>query len=132
MKYFFIAGLTLMQFSCNRPTGIKEAIAGADSVAINFFKGDGTPDTVTNMIMLKDKSLINKLADFVEAGKTDNYKCGYDGSIHLFKRDVAVKNIDFSYNDTKCMHFSFTLENKIFSTKLSAEALQFLQSVNKK
>lgn len=119
-------------FSCTKPTGIKNVIAGADSVAINYFKGDGTADTVTNMVMLKDKSQINKLAGYVEATKTEQYKCGYDGSIHIFKRDVVLQDINFSVNDVQCMHFSFVLNNKLFSTILSAEALQFIKSVNKK
>jgi hypothetical protein len=132
MKYFLIAVLALNLFSCTKPTGIKEVISGADSVAINFFKGDGTADTVTNMVMLRDKSQINKLADYVEAAKAEQYKCGYDGSIHIFKRDAVLQDISFSFNDVQCMHFSFLLNHKLFSTKLSAKAVQFLKSVNKK
>jgi hypothetical protein len=119
-------------FSCSRPTGIKDVITTADSVAINYFKGDGTADTVTNMVMLKEKNQISKLADYIEAATTENYKCGYDGSIHIFKKDTVVQNIDFSLNDVQCMHFSFLINNKLFSTQLSAEALQFIKSVNKK
>ena len=124
--------LITVLFSCSRPTGIKEMIVNSDSVAINYFKGDGTADTVTNMIMLRDKGQIGKLANYVEATTTANYKCGYDGSIHLFKNNIAVKNIDFSFNDTKCMHFSFSIEGKIFNTQLSEEALQFIRLLNKK
>lgn len=119
-------------FSCSRPTGIKDVITTADSVAINYFKGDGTADTVTNMVMLKEKNQIGKLADYIEAATTENYKCGYDGSIHIFKKDAVVQNIDFSLNDVQCMHFSFLIKNKLFSTQLSAEAQAFLLSVNKK
>lgn len=107
-------------------------IAGADSVAINYFKGDGTADSVTNMVMLRDKDQISILADYVEDDKTENYKCGHDGSIHIFKKDAVTQDIDFSSNNVLCMHFSFLLNNKIFSTKLSAKALQFLKSVNEK
>lgn len=119
-------------FSCSKPTGIKDVIAGADSVAINYFKGDGTADTVINMVMLKDKNQISKLADYTEGGKTAQYKCGYDGSIHVFKRDMVLQDIHFSVNDMQCMHFSFLLNNKVYTTKLSAEALQFIKSLNKK
>ncbi len=119
-------------FSCTNPTGIKDVIAGADSIAINYFKGDGTADTVTNMVMLRDKSQINKLANYIEAAKTEQYKCGYDGSIHIFKRDVVLQDINFTLNDVQCMRFSFLLNNKLYSTILSAEALQFIKSVNKK
>ncbi|MBP6024776.1 MAG: hypothetical protein KA762_14405 [Ferruginibacter sp.] len=132
MKYILLLLLLPVLFSCTNPTGIKEIITGADSVAINYFKGDGTADTVVNMAMLKDKSQINKLAGYVEAAKAEQYKCGYDGSIHIFKRDVVLQDINFSFNDVQCMHFSFLLKNQLYSTKLSAEALQFIKSVNKK
>jgi hypothetical protein len=132
IKYILLLLLLPVLFSCTNPTGIKDVIAGADSVAINYFKGDGTVDTVVNMVMLKDKSQISKLADYVEAGKAEQYKCGYDGSIHIFKRHVVLQDINFTVNDVQCMHFSFLLNNKLYSTKLSAEALQFIKSVNKK
>jgi hypothetical protein len=110
----------------------KSVITNADSVAINYFKGDGTADTVINMVMLKDKNQISKLAAYIETTTTEDYKCCYDGSIHIFNKDAVVQNIYFSLNDVQCMHFSFLLNNKLFSTTLSAEALQFIKSVNKK
>ena len=131
IKYIVLLLLPAL-FSCTNPTGVKEIIAGADSVAINYFKGDGTADTVVNMVMLKDKSQINELADYIEAAKAGQYKCGYDGSIHIFKKHVVLQDINFTVNDVQCMHFSFLLNNKLYSTKLSAEALQFIKSVNKK
>jgi hypothetical protein len=131
-KYMLLLLLPQVLFSCTNPTGIKDVIAGADSVAINYFKGDGTADTVTNMVMLRDKNQINKLADYVEATKAEQYKCGYDGSIHIFKQDVVLQDINFSFNNVQCMHFSFVLNNQLHSTILSAEALQFIKSVNKK
>jgi hypothetical protein len=89
-------------------------------------------DTVVNMVMLKDKNEIIKLADYVETGTTENYKCGYDGSLHFFKRDMVIQDIDFRMNDVQCMHFSFLLNGKVFTTALSPEAKQFLQLVNTK
>jgi hypothetical protein len=132
MRYFFALLLPLFVFACTKPTGIKDVITTADSVAINYFKGNGSMDTVVNMIMLKDKSQMNKLADYVEATTTENFKCGYDGSLHFFKRDMVIQDIDFRMNDVQCMHFSFLLNGKLFTTALSPEAKQFLQLVNKK
>jgi hypothetical protein len=132
MKYLFTLLLSVLLFACTKPTGIKEVITRADSVAINYFKGNGSMDTVVNMIMLKDKNEINKLADYVETGTTENYKCGYDGSLHFFKRDMVIQDINFRMNDVQCMYFSFLLNGKVFTTALSPEAKQFLQMVNKK
>jgi hypothetical protein len=132
MKYLFTLLLSVLLFACTKPTGIKEVITTADSVAINYFKGNGSMDTVVNVIMLKDKSQMNKLADYVETTATENFKCGYDGSLHFFKRDMVVQDIDFRMNDVQCMYFSFLLNGKVFTTALSPEAKQFLQLVNKK
>jgi hypothetical protein len=132
MRYFLTALLPLLLFACTKPTGIKAIITSADSIAINYFKGNGSMDTVVNMIMLKDKNKITQLADYTEATILDNLKCGYDGSLHLFKRDMVIQDINFRMNDVQCMHFSFLLNGKIFTTTLSPEAKQFLQSVNKK
>jgi hypothetical protein len=133
MRKYIIALLVLpLFFSCSKPSGIKEVIAGADSVAINYFKGDGTADTVVNMIMLKDKSQIAALAGYAEGGKAATNKCGYDGSIHIFKRDMVLQDINFSTHDEQCRRFSFLLNNKLYATKLSNGALQFITSLNKK
>jgi hypothetical protein len=132
MRYFLTALLPILLFACTKPTGIKAIITSADSIAINYFKGNGSIDTVENMIMLKDKSKITQLADYAEATIVDNLKCGYDGSLHLFKRDMVIQDINFRMNDVQCMHFSFLLNGKIFTTALSPEAKQFLLLIKTK
>ncbi len=132
MKHIFALVLSALLFACTKPTGIKEVITSADSIAINYYKGNGSMDTVVNMIMLKDKNKITQLAGYAEAATLEHLKCGYDGSLHLFKKDMVIQDIDFRMNDVQCMYFSFLLHGKIFTTALSPEAKQFLQSVNKK
>ncbi len=117
--------------SCNKPTGIKELVSTADSVAINFYKGDGSMDTVVKVVILKDKKQLEDLSGYIESGTTKNTNCGYDGSLHLFKNDAVTRDIDFRMNDAGCMHFSFTMDRKIFCTKLSAAAKQFLVAISK-
>jgi hypothetical protein len=123
--------ITAVCFSCTRPTGIKELVQTSDSVAINFFKGDGTRDTVVKVMILRDKKQVRDLAGYIESGTIENVNCGYDGSIHFFKNNMVVKDIDFRMNDAQCMHFSFVLDKNIYSTKLSAEAKTFLEAVKK-
>ena len=41
--------------ACSSPTGVATEIATADSITINFFAGDGTPDSVHRVLMLTDK-----------------------------------------------------------------------------
>jgi hypothetical protein len=118
--------------SCSKPTGIKEVVLSADSVAVSFFKGDGSIDPVLKVIMLRDRKDLEKLADDIESKQTKNFKCGYDGSLHFFKKDIVLKEVQFRMNDPECMHFSFLLDGKLYSTKLSADAKLFLESENRK
>jgi hypothetical protein len=132
MKHIFAIFITSLLFSCSNPTGIKEVLITADSVAINYFTGNGNMDTVTNMVMLKDKNKINQIANFIESSSATDNKCGYDGSLHFFKKNMVLQDVDFRMNDVQCMHFSFKLrDGKKYHTTLSAEAKQFLISVNK-
>ncbi len=120
-------------FACNNTNEkLKERITNSDSVAINYFKGDGSIDTVVAVKIIRDKNAINELATLIAAKKTSgNFKCGYDGSLHFFKMNSVIQDIDFKMNDADCMHFSFSQEGKPMATKLSAEAKQLLESLRK-
>lgn len=131
-KLLFLLLIPAFLFSCNKPTGIRDFVNGSDSVAINFFKGDGSKDSVVKMIMIRDTVGVKAMADFIESSRTDNMKCGYDGSIHFFKKDMVLKDIDFRMNETGCMHFTFVMNNQVYSTKLSARAKAFLESAKNK
>jgi len=111
---------------------LKAITVDADSVAINYFKGDGTIDTVVTVRIIRDKNDVNKLSDYVSANPTNpDAQCGYDGSLHFFKQDSVVTDIYFRMNDEHCMLFSFLEEGKITATVLSADAKQFLETVRK-
>ena len=93
MIRFLLIVVAIVAFtSCNKPTGIKDYVQNADSVAINYFKGDGTMDTVIKVVVLRDKKQVSSLADLVEGGTTESAKCGYDGSLHFFKtRQISCR-----------------------------------------
>ena len=88
-------------------------------------------DTVVQVVILRNRKEITDLAVLLESGINENRKCGYDGSLHFFKNNAVIKDVDFRMNDTECMHFSFVMKGKLYSTKLSAAAKQFLQSAYK-
>ncbi len=89
-------------------------------------------DTVVNVVILRDKKQLDELSGYIASGTSENINCGYDGSLHFFKNNIVIKDIDFRMNDAGCMHFSFSMDGKSFFTKLSAEAKQFLVSLSKK
>ena len=74
--------------ACNKPDKkIKERISNADSLAINYFKGDGTMDSVIAVKIVRDKKIIEQLISLISASSTIiNTKCGYDGSLHFLKK----------------------------------------------
>ena|ERR1700757_316367 len=132
---FIFASLLVCLTACRKGTNkeLKQLTADADSVAINYFKGDGSFDTVVTVKIIRDKIDINKLSDLVSGNSTDPaVKCGYDGSLHFFKQDSVVADIYFRMNDEHCMLFSFLQDGKLNATVLPAEAKSFLQAAEKK
>ena len=117
--------------SCTKPTGIKDLVLNSDSAAINFFKGNGSRDTVIKVVILKDKKQLQSLAGFIESDRTTDQHCGYDGSLHFFKDNIVIQDVSFRMNEADCMHFSFSLDGLSFQTKLSANAKAFFQTVLK-
>lgn len=119
--------------SCKRNnTKIKERIINADSVAINYFKGDGSMDTVIAVRIIRDKKIIEQLSDLIGGESTQlNMKCGYDGSLHFFKQNRVEQDIDFRMNDKNCMCFSFKQEGRITATVLSPDAKELLEAIRK-
>lgn len=128
---FFWVLITLT--ACNKPDKkIKERISNADSLAINYFKGDGTMDSVIAVKIVRDKKIMDQFSNLISASSTmANTKCGYDGSLHFFKKDMVVQDIYFRMNDAACMYFTFTQNGIIAATVLSPEAKKLLQYINK-
>lgn len=133
MKLFFLILFFVVAISaCNNNNEvIAERLAVADSAAINFYKGDGTMDTVVAVKIIHDKNQLQQLATFVSSGSTDDFKCGYDGSIHFFKANAVLQDIDFRMNEADCKHFSLLLNGKLYSTKLSDKAKLFLEALKR-
>lgn len=128
---FILAALVLS--ACNQ-TGkrLREKIADADSAAINYFKGDGSIDTVVAVRIIHDKATMGKLIDFITTGSVKKQNdCGYDGSVHFFKNDMVIQDVYFRMNDIDCMQFSFLFEQKRMGMKLSPEAKLLLETIKK-
>ncbi|MEO6729942.1 MAG: hypothetical protein ABIN01_01910 [Ferruginibacter sp.] len=134
MKYFlaFLSSFCLL-IACNHSNeAIKQRIADSDSVAINYFKGDGTIDTVAAVKIIRDKKKIEQLAALISSETIESKpNCGYDGSLHFFKIDKVTQDIDFRLNNDQCRYFSFMQQGKIQSTVLSNEAKELINSFRK-
>lgn len=114
------------------PKEFHEKLASSDSVAINYFKGDGSMDTVVAVKIIRDKASIEKLTALITATSAEvKNNCGYDGSVHYFKNNMVIQDIDFRMNKDNCNQFIFMLEGKKTATGLSDEARVFLTALSK-
>lgn len=135
MKNFsFLFFIAVIISSCNQSVKrLQQNIADTDSVAINYFKGDGTMDTVIAVKILKDKKSIEELTGFI-AGSAASVKSdfGYDGSIHFFKNDRVIQDVFFNSNKEECRQFVFISDGQKEATSLKIEAKEFLSAIKNK
>ncbi len=100
-------------------------------MAINYFKGDGTMDTVIAVKIIADKNKISQLAKMAAGTIVDNGNCGFDGSLHFFKSNQVIQDISFRMNDAACSQFTFRLDGKVYFTQLNSEAKALITSFKK-
>jgi hypothetical protein len=132
-KNLMLILLGLVAISCRQTNEeLKDRLVNADSVAINYFTGSGSMDTVAAVKIVRDKANIERLASLISLGTIDpNYKCGVDGSLHFFKFNKVVQDIDFRMNEESCMQFSFLQQGEFKASTLSAEAKELLEVLKK-
>jgi len=128
MKYFlFIIIIAALSACHHSDKTIKTIISNSDSIAINYFTGDGNVDTVTVVRIIHDKDTMMQLSNLIAEKLVDiRSNCGYDGSIHFFKNDIVVQDIKFRMNDDNCMLFTFIEDGKLTATAVSPAAKELL------
>jgi hypothetical protein len=104
---------------------VKDYIRNSDSASIAFFQRS---DSV-NTIKIKDKTSIQKLGSFIDAGKTtENGKCREDGSIWFYEGQKKKMEVGFSLNGD-CNYFSYMMNDKIYARTMSPEATKYLTGI---
>lgn len=132
MRYILPALLVTILASCKETASkLTAKITDSDSMAINWFKGDGTMDTVIAVKMIRDKAAINSLAKMAGGAVQKGKNCGYDGSLHFFKASQVIQDIRFRMNDAACTQFEFILEHQPYTTALNEEAKKLLESLRR-
>lgn len=129
MRATFIIIFTAIVFlSCKHSNeALKERLIVSDSVAINYFKGDGTMDTVVTVRIIRDKNTMEQLSNFVSADIIkEKANCGFDGSLHFFKADMVIQDIYFRMNSDDCSQFTFSFNKERTASQLSADAKKLL------
>lgn len=128
MRNFLFFLLILICCSC-RPSGIRHSFSVADSLVIHFKNEQA--GAVTKTVQTTEAKAIGRMIDFIDAGKTEAFKCGYDGKMFFYAGGQRIQEVDFKMKDETCNHFSFLLEGKPVNTKMSREAVDFFDALEK-
>lgn len=89
-------------------------------------------DSVVAVKIVRDKKVIEDLSTMISASSAKpKIKCGYDGSLHFFKNNMVIQDIDFRMNDAACMYFTFKQEGELKASVLSPSTYQLLKKIRK-
>ena len=126
MKYLFFVCLSLAIISCKQ-SAVKQSFSSADSLVIHFKNEQA--GVITKTVQTAESKAINRVIEFIDSKETKPFDCGYDGKMYFFKNGTRVQEVDFKITNDTCNHFAFKLDDKLIRTKVSNEAVDFLNAL---
>ena len=126
MRNFLFFILLISFYSCKQ-SAIKQSFSSADSLVIHF--KDEQAGVVTKTVQTTESNAMNRMIEFIDAKETEQFKCGYDGKMFFYTKDQKIQEVDFKMKNDSCIHFSFLLNGNLISTKMSGEAIDFLNAL---
>jgi len=126
MKSYLAIVLVILFCSCNQ-SAIKQSFTSADSLVIHF--KDEQAGVVTKTVQTAESKAINRMIDFIDAKETEQFNCGYDGKMFFYNKGQKMQEVDFKMKNDSCNHFFFLLNENKVSTKMSGEAIDFLNAL---
>jgi hypothetical protein len=114
--------------SCQQSV-IKQSFSSADSLVI-FFKNEQAGE-ITKTVQTTETKAIRRIIEFMDAKETELFKCGYDGKMFFYGKGQKIQEVDFKMKDEACNHFAFFLGDKLISTKMSNEAIDFFDALER-
>jgi len=126
MKSYLVIVLVLLFCSCNQ-SAVKQSFSSADSLVIHF--KDEQAGVVTKTVQTAESKAINRMIDFIDAKETEQFNCGYDGKMFFYNKGQKIQEVDFKMKNDSCNHFFFLLNENKVSTKMSGEAIDFLNAL---
>jgi hypothetical protein len=115
-----------MLLSCTSST-LSKKLHGSDSLVVSF--NYPNTDSIIKTVSTTEHKAVRRLLQFVDSKQTEQYKCGYDGTMTFFIQGKLVLPVVFKYSEVGCRHFLFDAGNKLRSTTMSNEAADFLKSL---
>ena len=128
MKYLFLVCLLLAIFSCKQ-SAVKQSFSSADSLVIHF--KDEQAGAVIKTVQTAESKAINRVIEFIDGKETELFKCGYDGKMFFYHNGKQIQEVDFKMKNDSCNHFAFLVNGKLTGTKMSNEAVDFLDALEK-
>jgi hypothetical protein len=123
MRLLLLVPLLYCLSSCGG-SAISKKLSASDSLVITFNVPD--KDSIIKTTATTDKKAIGKLSGFMNGKKAEEYKCGYDGNLSFYSKGQLLLPVIFKFTEEGCRHFLFELDNKVISTSMSNEAVDFL------
>lgn len=121
--------LTGLFFCSCKQSVIKQSFSSADSLVIHF-KNEQAGE-ITKTVQTAEAKAIQRMIEFIDGKESELFKCGYDGKMFFYGKGQKIQEVDFKMKDKTCNHFSFLLNGKLMSTKMSNEAVDFLNALEK-
>ena len=110
-----------------KQSAIKQNFSSADSLVIHF--KDEQAGVVTKTVQTAESKAINRMIEFIDAKETKQFQCGYDGKMFFYTKGQKMQEVDFKMKNDSCNHFAFLLNGNLISTKMSREAIDFLNAL---
>jgi hypothetical protein len=129
MKIFLYPLVATPLISCSNSAG--DQLSSSDSVVVRFTT-IGYNDSISKMINTTDRNAIRSIANFT-SGTTDmeDAKCGYNGHLLFYENKQEVRSIEFNYAKDGCGQFVWKEGDKWITKKMSNEAADFFQALEK-
>ena len=129
MRLILFLFFTILFFSSCRQSAISTAFSTADSLVI-YFKNEQAGE-ITKTIQTAETKAINRVTAFIDTKESEPFKCGYDGKMFFYSKGIKMQEVDFKMKDAACNHFAFMLNGKLMNTKMSGEAADFFDALEK-
>ena len=127
MKNILPVFIMIMAVMGCKQSAIRESFSSTDSLVIHF--KDEQAGVVTKTVQTAESKAINRMIEFIDEKETEQFKCGYDGKMFFYDKGQKMQEVDFKMKNDSCNHFAFLLNGKLISTKMSGEAIDFLNAL---
>lgn len=127
MKSCLVIAIAGILFCGCKQSAVRQSFSSADSLVIHF--KDEQAAVVTKTVQTAESKAISRMIDFIDAKQTELFKCGYDGKMFFYNNGQKIQELDFKMKNDSCNHFAFLLNGNLMSTKMSNEAVDFLNAL---